>query len=85
MHELFEELEAFDPKWRLKYATTLEAAKAAGVHSLWLDWCQSRNTTECRPGQVPDVLGAIQRLQAQSSSLPYTLNTIGEVPDDSDE
>lgn len=35
MHELFEELDAFDDRWRLKYATLYDAAVAAGAEGLY--------------------------------------------------
>jgi hypothetical protein len=35
MHELFEELDAFDERWRLKYSTLYDAAVAAGAEGLY--------------------------------------------------
>jgi hypothetical protein len=85
MDELFEELDAFDTKWRDRYPTTKAAAMAAGVYGLYLAYCMRYpDVFTCKPGSVPDVLGATQCLQAQQSSdsLPYRLETLGEVPDD---
>jgi hypothetical protein len=41
MHELFEELDAFDERWRLKYATLYEAAQAAGVVHMYENWARA--------------------------------------------
>jgi len=38
MHPLFEELDAFDERWRQKYATLYDAAKAAGSLDLYVHW-----------------------------------------------
>lgn len=81
-HELWDELEAFDPKWQQHYATTETAAAAAGVCAQWHDYCRTRRQTmACNPRQVADVAGTIRREQeaAASSSLPYRLDTIGTV------
>ena len=84
-HELWDELEAFDPKWQLHYDTTHDAAIAANVVELWQEYCQSnphrRQSMACLPRQVPDTVGAIRKQQeaAQSTSLPYRLDTIGSV------
>ena len=40
-HELFEELEAFDIKWQMRYATVAKAAQAAKVLPLYADWLRS--------------------------------------------
>jgi len=83
-HELWDELEAFDPKWQLHYDTTHEAAIAAGVESIWMEYCSQlpqRHGMACRPGQVTDVIRVVrkQKEAASSSSLPYRLDTIGTV------
>lgn len=81
-HELWDELEAFDPRWQIHYATTELAAAAAGACAMWRDYCEHhRLTMTCAPGQVPDTAGAVRREQtaAASSSLPYRLDTIGTV------
>lgn len=44
-HPLFDELEAFHPRWMDMYDTTEEAAKAAGVYELWVDWCKTNGST----------------------------------------
>lgn len=83
-HYLWEELEAFDPKWQLHYETTHDAAIAAGVLELWQEYCREkghRQSMACQPRQVPNTAGAIRRQQeaAASTSLPYRLDTIGTV------
>lgn len=79
--ELFEELDAFNPRWRNDYATTEDAAKAAGAHALWIQWCLAtgRGTAACN--RAPDVLGAARALQAieRHSRLPFKLDSIGAV------
>lgn len=90
MHELFEELDAFDPKWQLHFDTTETAAIAAGVYDLWQDFCRQkhhRQTMTCNPRQVVDTVGKIRKQhEAQAStSLPYRLDTIGTVRQQSDE
>lgn len=40
-HELFEELDAFNPRWQAAYRTVAVAATAAGVSSLYLDWLRT--------------------------------------------
>lgn len=83
-NELWEELEAFDPRWQLNYDTTEDAAIAAGVQDLWQEYCRQsnyQNSMACQPRQVPDTVGAIRKQQeaAASTSLPYRLDTIGSV------
>lgn len=83
-HELWDELEAFDPKWQMHYDTTEDAAIAANVHGLWHDYCRDRRyarSMACQPRQVPDTAGVVRREQqtAASTSLPYRLDTIGTV------
>lgn len=83
-HELWEELEAFDPKWQLHFETTEDAAIAAGVQEIWREYCRDfprRQSMACSPRQVPDTAAAVRRQQeaAASTSLPYRLDTIGYV------
>jgi hypothetical protein len=42
-HELFEELEAFDIKWQMHFATIAKAAQAAKVLPLYADWLKSED------------------------------------------
>lgn len=62
-HELFEELEAFDPKWKLKYSTTYDAAVAANALDLYADYTQTLlGSAYVRTyANVPDYAGAAQR------------------------
>lgn len=80
-HPLFDELEAFHPRWMDLYDTLEEAAKAAGVHAMWIDWCNGcgRHTAGC--SRVPNHRAAIKRLQqqARTGSLPYRLDTFGRM------
>lgn len=83
-HDLFLELDAFDPKWQQHFATTEAAAAAAGVCPEWRDYCHDkrrRSSMACAPSQVRDIAGDIRREQeaAASLSLPYRLDTIGTV------
>jgi hypothetical protein len=41
-HELFEELDAFRPKWQATYATLYAAARAAGVLNLYADYLKTK-------------------------------------------
>lgn len=41
-HELFEELDAFDSRWLLKYSTLYDAAVAAGVLHLYSAYQESK-------------------------------------------
>lgn len=80
-HELFDELEAFDPKWQTHYPTLLAAAKAARAEELfcqWLSWTAEGNKYAHSMNGVPDY--SVKRADARS--LPYSLDNIGEVPDD---
>lgn len=59
MHELYEELDAFDPRWRNRYATVYLAFLAAELpYEIWHSFKQStdgRNYTHTMTG-VPQVL-----------------------------
>jgi hypothetical protein len=37
-HELFDELDAFDPKWQINYKSVISAAKAARCEWALSDW-----------------------------------------------
>lgn len=39
--EFIEELDAFDPKWKERYLTPLDAARAAGNVALYWHWIKS--------------------------------------------
>ena len=78
-HQLFEELEAFDPRYAQRYRTLRDAAIAADCLPLFLDYLRSAQgqayATEV--AAVPDALGAIEAAQESADRLPYTLTTIG--------
>jgi hypothetical protein len=81
LHPLFEELQAFDPRYAKRFATLRAAAEAAGCVALFTDYLRStegqayaRDVTT-----VPDVLGATREAQEAADRLPFTLDTIGSV------
>lgn len=80
MHELFEELQAFNPRWQQDYCTLQAAASAAGLQDMYSDWCRGRgaHTAGCQPCR--DMVAAVSALkaQAQTASLPFRLDTIGQ-------
>lgn len=58
--EFIEELDAFDPKWRERYATPLDAARAAGnveLYQLWLSAGAGKIRERLMSG-VPDTVEA---------------------------
>jgi hypothetical protein len=57
-HELFEELEAFCPKWQAAYPTLYSAARAAGVTELYADYLKTKAARPRARGElnVPDYL-----------------------------
>lgn len=80
-HELFEELEAFNPRWQQRYATIRDASIAAGVLPLYVTWLETTHQGALysfRMRDVPDY--SVKR--SSKTSLPYSLDNIGEVPDE---
>jgi hypothetical protein len=74
-HELFEELEAFDPRWREHYATLEAAALHAGCIDLYKQW---RKTPEGKSvsafyKDVPDYVSAIKASQEAAERLPFKI------------
>lgn len=63
MHELFEEIEAYDPKWRQRYPTVRAAAQAAGCPELYTKWLltPAGRTYADHIASLPDAYGAAQR------------------------
>jgi hypothetical protein len=84
IHELFEELDAFDPKWQERYATVGDAARDAGVMELYCDWTTTDEGRRYITGVLPvrDYRGEIRAQQEaeENSSLPFKLSNIGSVP-----
>lgn len=58
--EFIEELDAFDPKWKERYRTPLDAAKAAGNIALYHHWIQngSGKARAALLAGVPDTVAA---------------------------
>lgn len=82
-HELFEELEAFNPKWQSHYASTVDAAYAAGVLDLYYAWKNSpdgKRVTDFT--KAPDVLRTVRREAelAATPSLKYKLANLHTIP-----
>lgn len=80
-HELFDELDACDRRWRSKYLTLTAAAEACNARQLLQDYLktdQGRLYLEA-VHSVPPYLQDILREQelARSGSLPFGLDTIG--------
>jgi hypothetical protein len=77
-HELFEELDAFDPKWRDHYATVRGAAIAAACHDLYLKWRSTPEGQACAAiyRDVPDYLGATRAAQEAADRLPFNLGDV---------
>lgn len=74
-HELFEELEAFDPRYRDHYATVRGAAVAAGVYELYVAWRKTDEGKACAAitRDVPDYISAIKTAQEAAERLPHSL------------
>jgi hypothetical protein len=75
---VFEELDAFDPKWRDHYPTIRSAATAAQCDGLFVDW---RNTEEgrayaARMDGVPNYAQAIKAAQEAAERLPFNLGDV---------
>ncbi len=79
-HELFEELEAFDPKYRDHYATVRAAAIAAGVHDMYLAWRKTAEGKACAAiyRDVPDYVSAIKAAQEAADRLPHNIGKSGD-------
>lgn len=66
-HELFEQLDAFDPKWQEHYSTLRYAACAARVEDMFFDWLQTSDGRKYRLQQqgVTDWTEVNRRAKAQ--------------------
>jgi hypothetical protein len=77
-HDLFWELEAFDPRWQTRYSTIKQAAEAAGVmleyHS-WLSTAEGKTYRRAMRG-VPDTLALIAEAQAAADRAPIKMNSL---------
>lgn len=88
-HELFDELDAFNPLWFKVYHTIPEAVadcatQTAYVEDMYIDWKQTPEGVAYieNIGNVFDYQGAIEaEQQAEAeSSLPFKLSNIGSTP-----
>jgi hypothetical protein len=79
LHPLFEELQAFDPRYQHRYPTLRDAAQAAGVMDLFADYLRTQDGHKYarEVATAPDVLGATREAAEAADRLPYTLDTIG--------
>jgi hypothetical protein len=82
-HELFEELEAWNPKWQQIARNIRDAAERAGALALYDSWLQ---TSEGKAylqtlAGVPDYTGAIKAAQESADRLPFNLGNIGAARD----
>ena len=86
-HELFEQLDACDPKWRQRYPTLLAAAREADVVGLYHQYLATpggRLYLQTTAG-VPDYAGAIRAAQESADHLPYRLDNLEQLPDAEDD
>jgi hypothetical protein len=80
MHDLFEELDAWNPRWRDYYRTIWQAAQACGVHTeiayaAWIKTDDGRNYERLMYG-VPNYQAAIETAQEAVDRLPVGLATM---------
>lgn len=84
-HELFEELDAFDPRWRINFSSVISAAKAAGAESLLDQYLQTPEGEGylANVAAVRDYLAEIEehkRLVAlEEGSLKFGYHNLGSV------
>jgi hypothetical protein len=78
-HDVFLELDAFDPKWRSHYPTMKAACAAAGCEDLRQDWIASDTGARIAEAlrNVPDYIGDAARERELAThtvdALPYQL------------
>ena len=79
---LFEELDAFDPKWQTHYDTLRQAADAAGVIDLYRAY--TANGRRSALEHTPDTIGAVRRLRGlvEADTIHYGLPDYGRLPED---
>lgn len=84
--ELFEELDAFDPRWQSGYRTIGHAAQAADVLDLYKKWLETPEGVKYLAivRDVPDHVGRSRALaeieRAQPRSLPFGYDNLGWLP-----
>jgi hypothetical protein len=76
-HELFEELDAFDPKWQEHYLSLRSAALAANCLELYDSWRKTPDgaRVDRAVGGTPDYLSAIKTAQEAAERLPFNIGT----------
>lgn len=72
-HELFEELDAFDPYWQKNYRTLAQAVVAASaitpyIRDLYTDYA---NSSVRSVDGVPDILGYIEDCKKAEEESPF--------------
>ena len=77
-HELFDELDAFDPYWQRNYPNLFQAVDAAVaaagyVRQIYLDFISSEAGLNYLANyeDVPDVKGAVEAAQKAEQESPY--------------
>jgi len=84
-HELFEELDAFNPHWQQAYRSVIAAAKAAGAQELLSDWLKTHQgeTYLSHIHATRDYLKEIEEYKAliaeEESKLPFGYHNLGSV------
>ncbi len=77
IHELFDELDAWNPRWREQCRSIYEAARASGAGELYRLWAQTedgRNYERLMFG-VPNYQSAIEAQQEAANRLPTGIAT----------
>ena len=84
-HELFEELDAFDPQWQNRYPSVLSAAAAAKCKDLlnqWLDTPEGE-VYLTNVAAVRDYMAEIEQyrrqVEAEQSALPFGYGSLGSL------
>lgn len=80
MHELFEELEAWNPRWQLVAPRIPDAAQCAGPHAVaaYQRWLQTDDgkTYDRLMSEVPNYSQAIREAQEAAERLPVAVATM---------
>lgn len=83
-HDLFFELEAFNPRWQTRCRTVQAAAVAANVEKVFKQWLttdEGQRYTALH-SNVPDTLERVRQEQEAMASLPFTLTSLPTRPHD---
>lgn len=78
-HELFDELDAWNPKWRQITRSLRDAAQQAGVMDIYLQWLGTPEGAAYlqKFAGTPDYLGAVRKQQEAADRLPFSLSNLG--------